>query len=81
MDIPQDLILPEFKVAFADLVDEIEALHKKVSSIEKVLTEKQSEIDLLRKERELEIKEEEEAINEVKTLLKKSDFDEAERVL
>jgi hypothetical protein len=33
VDIPRDLILPEFKVAFADLVDEIEVLHKKVSSI------------------------------------------------
>lgn len=29
LEIPKDLILPEFKLAFADLVDELETLQKK----------------------------------------------------
>jgi hypothetical protein len=37
VDIPKDLIMEEFKLAFADLVDELEALQKKKSSYHIVL--------------------------------------------
>ena len=48
LDIPKDLVLPELKLAFADLVDELEALAKRKESNLLLLDHKQEELNKLR---------------------------------
>ena len=62
LDIPKDLILPEFKLAFADISDELESFQKRKSSYHILLDQKQNEITKMKHEREAEINEEMAAI-------------------
>lgn len=81
VDLKKDLILPEFKVDFADLVDELERLSKQYSSYYLILDDKLKQIHTMRVEREKEINEENALLKEVEYLIGKEDFDQAERVL
>jgi hypothetical protein len=81
IDIPKDLVLPEFKLAFADIVDELDTLIKRKEQLFGLIQKKQDEVNKLRSDREQEIKDEEAAMKEVEALIAKEDFDEAERVL
>lgn len=81
IDIPKNLIMPELKVDFADLVDELESLRKRKDADLALLNKRSEDIIKLRKERDQEIRDEIEAIKEAKKLIKKEDFDGAERAL
>ena len=79
IDVKKDLILPEFRVDFADLVDELESLSKLYSSYYLILDDRQHQINRLRHEREQEINEENAIIKEVEYLIEKGDLEAAER--